>query len=62
MKVCPKCARSFADGFAYCPQDATLLERYDLRARVNSEDEFHFLLESESLLSRLKRELVNALY
>lgn len=60
MKVCPKCGRSFADGFTYCPKDATLLERYDLRARVHSQDEFHFLLESESLLTSLKRELVSA--
>jgi TonB family protein len=37
-----------------------MLERYDLRARINADDEFHFLIESESLLSRLKRELVNA--
>jgi TonB family protein len=60
MKVCPKCARSLADGFTYCPNDATLLERYDLRARVHADDEFHFLLESESLLTSLERELVNA--
>lgn len=35
--------------------------RYDLRARVRQQDEFHFLLESESLLSRLKRELAGAI-
>ncbi len=60
MKICPKCARSFADGFTYCPKDATMLERYDLRARVSPEEEFHFLLEPESLLTRLKRELTSA--
>ncbi len=61
MKVCPKCAQSFADGFSYCPQDATKLERYDLRARVNAEDEFHFLLESQPLPSRLKQALAGAI-
>ncbi len=60
MKVCPKCGQSFADGFTYCPKDAARLERYDLRARVRQQDEFHFLLESESFLSRLKRELAGA--
>ena len=60
MKVCPKCSQSFADGFTFCPKDAARLDKYDLRARVQREDEFHFLLEPESLLSRLKRELMNA--
>jgi TonB family protein len=60
MKVCPRCSQSFADGFTFCPKDAARLEKYDLRARVHREDEFHFLLEPESLLSRLKRELVSA--
>ena len=63
MKVCPKCSQSFADGFTYCPKDAARLEKYDLRARVQrseDEDEFHFLLESESLITRLRRELVSA--
>ncbi|MGH9854646.1 MAG: energy transducer TonB [Blastocatellia bacterium] len=60
MKVCPKCSQSFADGFTYCPKDAARLEKYDLRARVQREDEFHFLLESESLITRLRRELVSA--
>jgi TonB family protein len=61
MKVCPKCAQSFADGFTYCPKDATPLEKYDPRSRLHQPDELNFLLESESLLSRLKRELVNAI-
>jgi len=60
MKVCPKCGQSFADGFTYCPKDAARLEKYDLRSRVQREDEFHFLLESESLITRLRRELVSA--
>jgi TonB family protein len=60
MKLCPRCSQSFADGFTYCPKDAARLEKYDLRARVQHEDEFHFLLEPESLLKRLKRELVSA--
>src|SRR5262245_20812805 len=60
MKVCPKCSQSFADGFTFCPKDAARLDKYDLRARVQREDEFHFLLEPESLISRLKRELVSA--
>src|SRR5262249_40783132 len=60
MKVCPKCSQSFADGFTFCPKDAARLDKYDLRARIQREDEFHFLIEPESLLSRLKRELANA--
>jgi TonB family protein len=60
MKVCPKCGQSFADGFTYCPKDAARLEKYDLRARIRRDDEFHFLIESESLITRLKRELANA--
>src|SRR5262245_48318775 len=60
MKLCPRCSQSFADGFTFCPKDAARLEKYDLRARVHQESEFHFLLEPESLLSRLKRELVSA--
>jgi TonB family protein len=61
MKVCPKCGQSFADGFAFCPKDAARLQKYDLRARIRGDDEFHFLIESESLIARLKRELVVAL-
>src|SRR5262245_53889122 len=60
MKVCPKCGQSFADGFAYCPKDAARLQKYDLRARIRRDDEFHFLIESESLITRLKRELAGA--
>ncbi len=56
MKVCPRCSQSFADGFTFCPKDAARLERYDLRARMHREEaEFHFLIESESLITRLKR-------
>ncbi|HKQ78352.1 MAG TPA: energy transducer TonB [Blastocatellia bacterium] len=60
MKVCPRCSQSFADGFTFCPKDAERLKKYDLRARVQREDEFRFLIEPESLPRRLKRELVNA--
>ncbi|HKQ89282.1 MAG TPA: energy transducer TonB [Blastocatellia bacterium] len=61
MKLCPKCGQSFADGFLFCPKDAARLEKYDLRARIRRDDELHFLIESESLIARLKRELVGAL-
>jgi TonB family protein len=44
----------------YCPKDAARLEKYDLRARIRRDDEFHFLIESESLIARLKRELAVA--
>jgi TonB family protein len=59
MKVCPKCQASFAEGFVYCPRDAELLVRYDLRAhwRTSATDEFKFLLTPESLWRRLAREL-----
>jgi TonB family protein len=60
MKVCPKCGQSFADGFTFCPKDAARLQKYDLRARIRRDDEFHFLIESESLIARLKRELAGA--
>jgi len=60
MKVCPKCGQSFADGFTYCPKEAARLQKYDLRARIRGDDEFHFLIESESLIARLKRELAGA--
>ena len=60
MKVCPKCGQSFADGFTYCPKDAARLQKYDLRARIRRDDEFHFLIESEPLIARLKRELAGA--
>ena len=61
MKVCPKCARSFAEGFQFCPQDAAELVKYDLRARLN-QNEFHFLLEAESFPRRLRREFADAVY
>ena len=61
MKLCPKCGQSFAEGFVYCPKDAARLEKYDLRARIRRDDELHFLIESESLITRLKRELKGAL-
>ena len=61
MKICPKCARSFADGFTYCPNDAAALEKYDLRARLHSKPELQFLLKHESLAARLWRELLSAM-
>lgn len=60
MKVCPKCARSFAERFQFCPQDAAELVKYDLRAYLKSQNEFRFLLPQESLLTRLRRELSSA--
>src|SRR5262249_27105821 len=61
MKICPKCARSFADGFAYCPNDATGLVKYDLRTHIQSKPELQFLLKNEPLLARLGRELRSAM-
>lgn len=61
MKVCPKCARSFAEGFQYCPQDANELVKYDLRVHLNRQSEFQFLLPTETLPVRLRRELSSAL-
>jgi TonB family protein len=60
MKLCPKCGQSFAEGFTFCPKDAARLEKYDLRARIRRDDEFHFLIQSESLITRLKHELASA--
>lgn len=60
MKVCPKCAQSFAEGFRYCPKDAAELVRYDLRARVQTGDEMQLLLPTASLLTRLRVELATA--
>jgi TonB family protein len=57
MKICPKCARSFADGFTYCPKDATQLRKYDLRANLLARDELQFLLEPEPFLRRLRHEI-----
>ena len=62
MKVCPKCARSFAEGFQFCPQDAAELVRYDLRASLHAQNEFRFLIQHESLLTRLRRELAEAIF
>ncbi len=61
MKVCPKCARSFAEGFQFCPQDAAELVKYDLRAQLK-QNEFQFLLEEESFPRRLAREFADAVY
>ncbi|MGH9842619.1 MAG: energy transducer TonB [Blastocatellia bacterium] len=61
MKICPKCARSFADGFTYCPNDAAALDKYDLRAHLHSKPELQFLLKHESLAARLRRELRSAM-
>lgn len=60
MKVCPKCARSFAEGFQFCPQDAAELVKYNLRAQL-TQNEFQFLLEEETFLRRLARELADAI-
>lgn len=60
MKICPKCARSFADGFTYCPNDATALVKYDLRTHIQTKPELQFLLKNESLVTRLWRELRSA--
>jgi TonB family protein len=60
MKLCPKCGQSFAEGFNYCPKDAAQLQKYDLRARIRRDDEFHFLIERDSLITSLKRELASA--
>jgi TonB family protein len=60
MKLCPKCGQSFAEGFTFCPKDAARLEKYDLRARIKRHDEFQFLIERDSLITRLKRELTSA--
>lgn len=57
MKICPKCARSFADGFTYCPKDASQLQKYDLRANLHAREELQFLLEPEPFLRRLRREV-----
>ncbi|MFN0111632.1 MAG: energy transducer TonB [Blastocatellia bacterium] len=62
MKVCPKCARSFAEALRYCPHDATELVKYDLRADLNRLGEFRFLIPTESLLARLRRECAEAFY
>ncbi len=62
MKVCPKCARSFAEAMRYCPQDATELVKYDLRADLSRLGEFRFLIPAESLLARLRRECSEAFY
>ncbi len=62
MKVCPKCARSFAESLRYCPQDATELVKYDLRADLNRLGEFRFLITNESLIVRLRREFSEAFY
>ncbi len=61
MKVCPKCVRSFAEGFQFCPQDATELVKYDLRADLKAHGELQFLLQEENLWTRLRRELRSAI-
>jgi TonB family protein len=61
MKICPKCARSFADGFKYCPRDATELVKYDLRAQIHARSEFQFLLKNRSLFARLRDEIADAM-
>jgi TonB family protein len=61
MKICPKCAQSFADGFKYCPKDATELAKYDLRAQIHAERELQFLLKNRSLFARLRDEIADAM-
>jgi TonB family protein len=61
MKICPKCARSFADGFKYCPRDATELVKYDLRAHIQAQSELQFLLKNRSLFARLRDEIADAM-
>jgi TonB family protein len=60
MKICPKCAQSFADGFKYCPRDATELTKYDLRAQIHSQSRLQFLVKNKSLWSRLRDEIADA--
>ncbi len=62
MKICPKCARSFADGFKYCPGDATELVKYDLRAHLHAHGELQFLMKNRSLLARLRNEIADAVH
>lgn len=61
MKICPKCARSFAGGFKYCPRDAAELIRYDLRSQIQSQSGLQFLMKNNSLWSRLRGEIADAL-
>ena len=60
MKMCPKCAQSFADGFKYCPRDATELTKYDLRAQIYGQSGLQFLVKNKSLWSRLRDEIADA--
>lgn len=70
MKVCPKCQASFAEGFVYCPRDAELLIRFDLRAQLRqpnasadaavSAREYNFLLITDSFPQRLQQALQSA--
>jgi TonB family protein len=61
MKVCPKCAQSFADGFKYCPRDATELVKFDLRAQIHAHSELQFLVKNRSLFARLRDEIADAI-
>lgn len=70
MKVCPKCQASFAEGFVYCPRDAELLVRFDLRAQLRQPSvsadaltggrECNFLLVNDSFSQRLQQALQSA--
>lgn len=62
MKVCPNCQASFAEGFVYCPRDAELLVRFDLRAQLRQSQarECNFLLSSDSFSQRLLQTLGDA--
>ncbi len=66
MKVCPNCQASFAEGFVYCPRDAELLVRFDLRAQLRQPGvlagarECNFLLATDSFAQRLRQALCGA--
>jgi TonB family protein len=70
MKVCPNCQASFAEGFVYCPRDAELLVRFDLRAQLRQPSvsadalagarEYNFLLITDSFPQRLQQALQSA--
>ncbi len=62
MKVCPNCQASFAEGFVYCPRDAELLVRFDLRAQLHQQGarECNFLLATDSFTQRLRQALRGA--
>lgn len=60
MKICPKCTRSYAEGFDFCPNDRTELITYDLRSDLRKQNDLQFILPTTSLHERLKKELRDA--